>query len=269
LLIEEGFSVKVVTLEDGLDPDRYVRERGAQAYVAALRAARRHSEFLIDRARALFPPVSAQAKVKAMNFLLPHIQHIPDRIARDEFAADAAQKLSIDSALLRQELQQAARGRRAEVAPKAAAAPTWSEAEKDLLRALTQPVGAAARELARRTLAEEPVLYEGLAAAPILAVLAENESVLNPFDLAPDEASRHLLAAVLLPWSREIEPEDVQAAVDSLRHGRLEQRQRELRRLLSEAEARRDSITVGELMAEKIALDRALRESAASAKKSL
>jgi DNA primase len=204
-----------------------------------------------------------------MNFLLPHIQHIPDRIARDEFAADAAQKLSIDSALLRQELQQAARGRRAEVAPKAAAAPTWSEAEKDLLRALTQPEGTPARELARRTLAEEPTLYEELSTAPILAALAESELVLNPFDIVPDEASRHLLAGVLLPSSREIEPEDVLAAVDSLRRGRLELRQRELRHLLSEAEARRDSVTVGELMTEKLALDRALRESAASARERL
>ena len=30
LLTEEGFEVKVVTLEGGLDPDRYIRERGVQ-----------------------------------------------------------------------------------------------------------------------------------------------------------------------------------------------------------------------------------------------
>ena len=41
MLIEEGFSVKVVTLEGGLDPDRFVRERGVQEYIAVLRAARR------------------------------------------------------------------------------------------------------------------------------------------------------------------------------------------------------------------------------------
>ena len=33
LLTEEEFEVKVVTLEGGLDPDRFVREQGIQAYM--------------------------------------------------------------------------------------------------------------------------------------------------------------------------------------------------------------------------------------------
>ena len=49
-------------------------------------------------------------------------------------------------------------------------------------------------------------------------------------------------------------------AFHSLRHSRLEQRQRELRRLLAEAELRNDTAAVQNLMAEKIALDRKLRE---------
>jgi DNA primase len=115
LLTEEDFEVKVITLEGGLDPDRFVREHGIQAYMAALRAAKRHSDYLIDRARQLFPARTADAKVKALNFLLPHIRRMPNRIQRDEFAADAAQKLGIDSALMRQELKQAAAQRTASV----------------------------------------------------------------------------------------------------------------------------------------------------------
>src|SRR6202789_2564066 len=87
LLTEEGFTIKIVTLEDGLDPDRYIRERGVEAYTAAVRAARRQSDYLIERARLLFPGASAEQKVKAMNFLLPHIRRLPDMLARDQFAA--------------------------------------------------------------------------------------------------------------------------------------------------------------------------------------
>ena len=112
LLTEEGFEVKVVALEGGLDPDRYIRERGAKEYAAAFVAARRHQDYLIDRARQLFPPRTPEAKIKALNFLLPHIRRMPSRIARDEFAADAAQKLGIDSALVREELKEAASKRR-------------------------------------------------------------------------------------------------------------------------------------------------------------
>ena len=260
LLIEEGFSVKVVTLDGGLDPDRYVRERGTAAYIAALRSARRHSDYLIERARALFPPVSSDAKVKALNFLLPHMQHIRSRIARDEFAADAAQKLSIDSALLRQELKQAAFAKRADVRSPAVSATQWSEAEKLLLRALTLPGCDRVRQLARERLTAEPALYEGLPSAALLRSCVEAETISNPFDLAPDEATRHLMAAALLHQSQEIQPEQVENAFHSLRHSRLERRQRELRRLLAEAEARGDRTTVEELMTEKMALDRALRE---------
>ena len=79
-------------------------------------------------------------------------------------------------------------------------------------------------------------------------------------DLAPDEASRHLLAAVLINGSREIQPEQVDDAFHSLRHSRLERRQRELRRSLAEAELRNDTAAVQELMTEKMALDRVLRD---------
>ena len=36
LLTEEGFNVKMVTLEGGLDPDRFIRERGVEAYTQAV-----------------------------------------------------------------------------------------------------------------------------------------------------------------------------------------------------------------------------------------
>ena len=55
LLTEEGFTIKIVTLDGGLDPDRFIRERGVEAYTAALRGARRQSDYLIERARPRFP----------------------------------------------------------------------------------------------------------------------------------------------------------------------------------------------------------------------
>lgn len=108
LLTEEGFTIKIVTLDGGLDPDRFIRERGVEAYAAAIRSARRQSDYLIERARQTFPGASADAKIKAMNYLLPHIRRIPQKLERDQFAHDAAQKLGIDSAVLRDELRQAA-----------------------------------------------------------------------------------------------------------------------------------------------------------------
>ena len=91
---------------------------------------------------------------------------------------------------------------------------------------------------------EEPSLCEGLSASALLVAFVQAEAISNPFDLAPDEGSRHLLAAALMHGSQEIHPEQVEDAFHSLRHSRLEQRQRELRRLLAEAELRNDTAAV-------------------------
>ena len=104
LLVEEEFTIKVLTLEQGFDPDLYIRRKGREAYGEALRHSQKYFDYLIERARTQFPVRSAEGKVKALNHLLPHIQRVPSRIVRDELAHEISQKLGIDSAVLRQEL---------------------------------------------------------------------------------------------------------------------------------------------------------------------
>src|SRR6201994_3589042 len=182
LLTEEDFEVKIVTLDGGLDPDRFLREQGVQAYMAALRSAKRHSDFLIDHAREQFPGRTADAKVKALNFLLPHIRRMPNRIQCDEFAADAAQKLGIDSAILRQELNKAA-AQRVESVRSHTHDPA-SETERVLLRALVLPETDPARALAAEQLIQHPEWYENLPTAALLESLANAPTPLNPLDAA-------------------------------------------------------------------------------------
>src|SRR5581483_11070222 len=90
---------------------------------------------LIERARAKFPVRSPEGKVKAVNYLLPHIQRVPSRIVRDELAHEVAQKLGIDSAVLRQELKHVAANRSAATI-KAPAEAQVTDAERLLIRAL-------------------------------------------------------------------------------------------------------------------------------------
>ena len=68
LLTEEGFAIKIVTLEGGLDPDRYIRDRGVEAYKGALREARRRADYLIERARTLFSGSERGAEGEADEF---------------------------------------------------------------------------------------------------------------------------------------------------------------------------------------------------------
>src|SRR5467141_2972428 len=156
LLVEEEFQIKVLTLDPGFDPDLFIRRKGKDAYAAALKNSQRYFDYLIERARAQFPVRSAKGKVKAVNYLLPHIQRVPNRIVRDDLAAEISQKMGIDSSVLRQELKHAA-ANRSTASLKAPAEAQITDAEKILIRALAsaQQMQPGEKTLSARDGAEE------------------------------------------------------------------------------------------------------------------
>ena len=258
LLTEEGFNIKIVTLDGGLDPDRYVRERGVDAYMAALRGARRQADYLIERARQMFPGASAEQKVKAMNYLLPHIRRLPEKLQRDQFAGDAAQKLGIDSAVLREELRQAALKRRERIEAKAT---VLTEVERVLVRALaiTDPEDERARRLAIAALAQQPAWFEHLGAFAALRALAERQAR-DPIEAVEEEGQRALVAEALLAETKPPTENEVQSAIQEIHERAIESRQRDLRALIAEAERRGDFAELALLTQQKLDLDRALRQ---------
>jgi DNA primase len=257
LLTEEDFEVRVVTLEAGLDPDRFIRERGIKDYVAAVKAAKRHSDYLIDRAMQLFPPRTAEGKNKAINYLLPHIRRMPNQFVRDEFASDAAQKLGIDSALVREELQQAARKRRDQVG--ASARENMNEAERVLLRALACSPESRVFLRVSQAMHDQPESFEGLGVTRMLALLRDRGPQ-EPLAALTESVQRALLAQTLLRESGELEPEQVEAALESLKYRHLEALQRRVRADIAAAERRGDLAQLALFMAEKLKVDRQMRE---------
>lgn len=257
LLTEEGFNIKIITLDDGLDPDRFVRERGVEAYVAAVRSARRQSDYLIERARMLFPGQNSEQKVKAMNFLLPHIRRMPEKLARDQFAADAAQKLGIDSAVLREELRQAALKRRDHIEVRTSA---LTEVDRVLLRALaiTDPEHEDARRTAVSAVSGHPEWFARLDAFGALQVLAARGSS-DPMDAVTDETQRRLLAEALIGETEPPPEPTVSGAIVSLRKRLIEVDIRDIRAQIAEAERRADVAEVAVLSQRKMELDRELR----------
>jgi len=257
LLTEAGFAIRIVTLEGGLDPDRFVREQGVEAYKAALRGARRQADYLIERARLLFPGASAEQKVKAVNFLLPHIRRVPEMVARSQFAADAEQKLGIADSLIRAELRHAALRRRERVEERAA---RLTEVERVLLRALsiTDPEEEPTRRLALDAVLEQPAWFEHLGAFQAMQALARREAV-DPMDAVDDPAQRALLAEALLGAARPPEVGEVASALQEVQERALEGRQRSLRSEIAEAERRGDFAEVVLLTQQKADLDRKLR----------
>ncbi len=247
LLVEEEFHLKVVSLEPGFDPDLFVRRKGKNAYAEALRNSQGYFDYLIERARVQFPIRSAEGKVKAVNYLLPHIQRVPSRIVRDELAGEIAQKLSIDSAVLRQELKHAA-GTRSATALKASLEVQVSDAEKIIIRALSTGSGIEAdtTRLSRRDGAEEEFnparqaqfhlagehLHLGLATESILEALLRTPESTDIMALPLSEGERNLLASILMREEEELTAERVEGAVRALRRIQLRRKLAEIQSAL-------------------------------------
>ena len=272
MLVAEDFEIRVLTLDAGFDPDLFIRRKGADAYEKALKSSQRYFDYLIERARTQFQVRSAEGKVKAVNYLLPHLQQVPHRIARDELAADIAQKLGIDSAVLRQELKHAAVTRSSTV--KAAPEAQITDAERILIRALAssgEMNGESAisdrsgeehlpdlRRQAQYTLATEP-LHIGLATESLLqSLLDAGLEPADPMSLPLSDSDRQTLAAILMREDEALTLDLLDGAFVALRRRHLEREQQQVKVRILEAERRNDGPALAELVLEKLRIDRAL-----------
>jgi len=260
LLTEEGFEVRVLTLDAGLDPDRYIRERGARAYADALRAAPSFQTWLTDRARHLFPSRDPKSKTEALNFLLPHIRRIPSRIARDAFAIDAAQALGIDSALVRAELKEAAAKRRDSLG---AQNYPLTHSERVLLQAFSAPRSSECYLVAEGAWHQHQAEFSALRSdvRAIVEQLRNRPAGADPMTAlaAPDE--RQLLAELFLSiHDAEPDADAVEDAILAIRCSALEQQQRELRVAIEQAERAGKAEEIARLTRENQEVTRKLRE---------
>jgi DNA primase len=265
MLLEEEFNIRVLRLESGFDPDLFIRKNGAEAYARALKGSLKYFDYLVERALRLFPVRTPEGKKNAVNFLLPHIHRVPSRIVRDSLAGDIAQKLGIDSAVLRQEFKSAAVSR-ATSGVRAAAVSEATPAEKVLVRAATTTAAEEQelRERAMQVLAAER-LHAGLATEGLLEAALQNMRVqagregVDPMSLARGEGDRQMLAGILMHEDEPLTVELLEGALEALRHRwQLSQREGEIKRGIVEAERRNDVAALLRLKQEKLELDRKL-----------
>jgi DNA primase len=276
LLVEEEFQIKVLTLEQGFDPDLFIRRKGKDAYGEALRHSQRYFDYLIDRARSLFPVRSGEGKVKAVNYLLPHIQRVPSRIVRDELGQEIAQKLGIDSAVLRQELRHVASERSA-ASVKAPAEAHATDAERILIRALAsaRQMQPGAGHISARDGAEEEFdparqaqyvlqsegLHRGLATESLVEVLLNaGTDLADVMEVPCSESERRMLASILFKEEEDLSAERLEGAVRALRRIHLRRRLEQVQRELNQPGVGDDKVLRNELLLEKDRLSRALRD---------
>jgi DNA primase len=270
LLLENDFEVRVLALPamnltagDGTkysknaDPDLYIREMGVEAYTKLLKDAPPYVDYLIGRARHM-DLSTGEGKLRAVNFLLPYVQKIPNRLLRSEWATRIAQQLRLEEPVLRAALSKAAAERRSglKVAPELvgrAAKPV----ERRLIRMLAE-ADSFRHDLAQRL--SDAGLCAGLEtekvfAALIAANLAGNTIEATEIAASLEERDRRMLFEILFEESSELTWEEAESCLESLQNRQTERALAEVQRSI---EANPASAEMRTLLAKKQELMRRL-----------
>ena len=220
LLLEKEFDVRVLALPDGADPDKFIKEKGVEAYAKLLVQSPPYLDYLIGRAR-LMDRTTAQGKVAALNFLMPYVQRLPNRLLRSEWATRISSELRVDEPVLREALRIAANERRSEVKPKAVLlTPAIKRAERQLIKMLFE-----AAEF-RERLAQEIALanlHHGLETrnifeALISALAAGEIPDASALSSRLDDKDRRLIFEILFEALPEGSWDDAESCLNFLRN---------------------------------------------------
>src|SRR6266446_4579910 len=232
ILLEQDFEVRVLALPGKADPDKFIREQGADAYMKLLKESPPYVDYLIARARQM-DMTTAEGKLRAVNFLLPYVQKIPNRILRSEWATRIAQQLRLDEPVLRAALSKSATERRGEVKTRPELAGRAAKpVERRLVRMLAEGEGFRG-ELAQQL--QQGQLYLGLETEKIfVALIAASLSgqVVQATEIAAalEERDRRLLYEILFEETSELTWEEAQSCVDALRHRQAEKQLADVQR---------------------------------------
>jgi hypothetical protein len=191
---------------------------------------------------------------------MPHVQRIPNRLLRSEWATRIAQQLRVEEPVLREALRRAAAERRSEVKAKPELmASAAKPAERRLIQLLVEAEGFRAR-LAEELAAGE--LYRGLETQKIFAALigaCSSGERPDPAALAEalEEKDRRLLFEIVFERAAEPAWDEAESCLGVLRRRRAEA---ELAAVQKQIEAKPAAEELRRLLGRKQELRRQLEE---------
>ena len=255
LLLESEFDVRVLTLPGKADPDKFLKEQGVDAYRNLLAQSLPYLDYLIGRARQMDRSTAA-GKIAALNFLMPYVQRLPNRLLRSEWATRIASELRVDEPVLREALRRAAAERRREVKPNASLlGPAVKPAERQIIRMLVEADGF--REKLARALVSD-ALHRGLESERLVELLiskvGEHPDAAT-LAAALEERERRLLFEVLFEPVPEPTWDDAESCLSVLRNRRVEE---ELAALQKKIEAKPTTDELRGLLTRRLELQKLL-----------
>jgi DNA primase len=250
LLLDESMHVRIMELDEDLDPDEYCKKHGADAYDGRVKAAKTYFYWLADRARSRYDVKTSEGRVAVFQFLLPAIQGLPDKLERAAVANDVASYLGIERGLVLENFRKMAVDRQETKIQRVRE--LLPNTDRILLSLVLTNADAAAeilpqlRELPAVKTSPARRIYEALFA------LSASGSTVNFAQLHGrlEDEDREVISESLFREGVSPMLEDGLACLDSMRHTDLTAERDRLKSAIREAERRGDMAAALGLMKE-------------------
>jgi DNA primase len=254
--------VKVFRLPTGEDPDLYVRRAGADTYRRQLGEAPAYMDYAIEEAVTGRDLGSPKEKVAALNQVLPLLAALESPVERSHYVPILADRLSLDDAVVMDQLARAAKEKKLAIAPPPPTRPGHDRpllAESGLVRVLVEDVVARRELIPQLDLAGigevgiRPILTE-------IRVMAARDEEIGYAALSArfaDERIVRLLGHIAMQTEPVGDLNYARSCIASLERDHL---LAECRRIQRRIEATADGSVHAELTAQKFEMSQRIRE---------
>jgi DNA primase len=201
VLLAEGFKVNILRVPTKQDPDAFVRAHGVQRFRELLKTTQPYIDYIIEESIAAHDTSRPTGKVAAINAILPHLARMRDKVARADYADQIADRLRIDSHIVREELKRTATNRQHSLDKKRVrTAEELTVAERQLLELML--ANQEVRRALISALSEDDYVELATGAVFAAVVVMEAQGVEFHFDNLSErieaESERELLPALLM-----------------------------------------------------------------------
>lgn len=236
VLLQEGMQVRILELDDGLDPDEYCKDRGPEAYAGKLREAKGYFHWLADRARAKYDIHTSEGIVSVLKFLIPAVHRISDRLERMAIANDLAGYIGVDRGLVLDSFRKAVADRQEKAfeRPKV----VLRHDERMLLNAILNDAETGDGLIEELKGIDAIHTFPSQRIFQAIFALHDGGGRIGFDDLYArvEEGDQQLLAEAVLHEDAQASREEVMAAVASMRRSHVEQLRRQLKVKIKDAE---------------------------------
>jgi DNA primase len=148
ILVKEGFEVNVVVLDQGDDPDTFIRRKGPHQYRERLRSSRPYLEYVINREAGEVDLRSPDGRNRFIDKMRVFADLLPDEATKEIFAEKVAFTAGVTDGTVLIQFRKSFRGARASTRPILPDLGNLKEAEKGLIWALIHNTPSALEALA-------------------------------------------------------------------------------------------------------------------------